>query len=103
MSTCMASYLHGAEQISLLGILACNACSTPYNPTASEEFRQIDPGSPFSALSGDWTCPHCPAPAAQFPVRESPGAAQALNIAAWNAAISALVADCKGLSNALTP
>ncbi len=100
MSTFEGSYLGAADKISPLAIMECKVCWTPYDPAEGDETRQIDPGTPFAALPEDWTCPNCSAPAAQFLVREDPGAPQVAELAALNAATSALVADFTEIWNA---
>ncbi|ARC90579.1 [NiFe]-hydrogenase assembly chaperone HybE [Rhodovulum sp. MB263] len=71
--------------------MECKICWTVYDPALGDEFRQILPGTPFAALPGDWTCPTCDAPAAQFMVRDDPGAADR---AAWLAGrVAALEAE----------
>ena len=93
MSTFEGSYLGAADKISPLAIMECKVCWTPYDPAEGDDIRQIDPGTPFAALPDDWTCPNCSAPAAQFLVREDPGAPQVAEVTALNEATSALVAD----------
>ena len=93
MTTFEGSYLGASDKISPLAIMECKVCWTPYDPGVGDEIRQIDPGTPFAALPDDWTCPNCSAPAAQFLVREDPGAPQVAEMSVLNAATSALVAD----------
>jgi len=93
MSSFEGSYLGAVDKISPLAIMECNVCWTPYDPAAGDETRQIDPGTPFNALPEDWSCPNCSTPAAQFLVREDPGALQMQEVAQLNAATKRLVAD----------
>ncbi len=93
MTTFEGSYLGASDKISPLAIMECKVCWTPYDPAEGDDTRQIDPGTPFAALPEDWSCPNCSAPAEQFLVREDPGAPHMAEIAALNAATSALVAD----------
>jgi [NiFe] hydrogenase assembly HybE family chaperone len=74
MSTFEGSYLGATDKISPQAIMECKVCWTPYDPAEGDDMRQIDPGTPFSALPEDWTCPTCSAPAEQFMVLEDPGA-----------------------------
>lgn len=39
--------------------LECKICWWVYDPAEGDETRQIDPGTPFSALPWDWSCPTC--------------------------------------------
>ena len=47
------SYLGAADRISRQAIMECKICWTPYDPAEGDEFRQIDPGTPFSELPED--------------------------------------------------
>ena len=100
MTTFEGSYLGAADKISPLAIMECKVCWTPYDPAEGDEIRQIDPGTPFAALPEDWSCPNCSAPAAQFLVREDPGAPHLAEMAALNAATKGLVADFTEIWNA---
>ncbi len=100
MTTFEGSYLGAADKISPLAIMECKICWTPYDPAEGDEMRQIDPGTPFAALPEDWTCPNCSAPAAQFLVREDPGAPHLAEVALLNAKTAALVADFTEIWNA---
>ncbi|BAQ70334.1 HupH hydrogenase expression protein [Rhodovulum sulfidophilum] len=71
------SYGGRADRISSAAVMECKICWTVYDPALGDEFRQILSGTPFAALPEDWTCPTCDAPAAQFMVRDDPGAADA--------------------------
>lgn len=93
MSSFEGSYLGAADKISPLAIMECKICWTSYDPGVGDEARQIDPGTPFTALPEDWSCPNCSAPAVQFLVREDPGAPQLQEMAHLNAATKGLVAD----------
>lgn len=44
----------------------CRICWTVYRPEEGDDVRQILPGTPFTALPDDWTCPNCDAPKFQF-------------------------------------
>jgi rubredoxin len=37
----------------------CLICGHEYNPEKGEPVQGIAPGTPFSALPADWTCPVC--------------------------------------------
>lgn len=69
------SYLGALDKISPQAVMECKVCWTPYDPSEGDDSRQIDAGTPFTALPEDWTCPTCSAPASQFMVLEDPGAA----------------------------
>jgi len=87
------SYLGAADKISPLAIMECKICWTPYDPAEGDDTRQVSPGTAFTDLPDDWTCPGCSAPRAQFLVREDPGAATAPLLAEMAHRTAALVAD----------
>lgn len=93
------SFLGAADKISPLAVMECKICWTPYDPAQGDETRQIDPGTPFLELPGDWTCPGCSAPKAQFLVRHDPGAAMAPILAEMDRRTRALVADFTEILN----
>ncbi|WP_136645844.1 [NiFe]-hydrogenase assembly chaperone HybE [Tabrizicola sp. YIM 78059] len=93
------SFLGAADKISPLAVMECKICWTPYDPAQGDETRQIDPGTPFLDLPGDWTCPGCSAPKAQFLVRDDPGAATAPILAEMDRRTRALVADFTEILN----
>lgn len=37
----------------------CTICQYVYDPEAGDPDRGIAPGTPFSSLPDDWTCPLC--------------------------------------------
>lgn len=39
--------------------LECKICWTVYDPALGDDYWQIPPGTPFSALPDYWTCPNC--------------------------------------------
>ncbi|MCV6596190.1 MAG: [NiFe]-hydrogenase assembly chaperone HybE [Mangrovicoccus sp.] len=87
------SFLGAQDKISPQAIMECKICWTPYDPGEGDDYRQIDPGTAFADLPGDWSCPNCGAPKAQFMVLEDPGAEAAAE-AAWIEALGAkLVAE----------
>ncbi|NNK67985.1 MAG: rubredoxin, partial [Rhodobacteraceae bacterium] len=73
MSGFEGSYLGAADKISPLAIMECKICWTPYDPAHGDDYRQVEPGTPFLALPDDWSCPNCSAPKEQFLVLEDPG------------------------------
>ena len=93
MTTFEGSYLGASDKISPLAIMECKVCWTPYDPAQGDDFRQIDPGTPFLALPEDWSCPNCSAPKAQFLVREDPGAPDVAERALLDAAAKRLTSD----------
>lgn len=92
VATFEGSYLGAQDKISDQAIMECKVCWTPYDPADGDDSRQVDPGTPFSALPEDWTCPTCSAPAEQFMVLEDPGAAE-MREAARIAAVTARLVD----------
>ena len=88
------SFLGAEDKISPRAIMECKICWTPYDPAEGDDYRQVDPGTPFTALPADWSCPNCSAPKEQFMVLEDPGAATVAEAAAELAALTdRLVAD----------
>ncbi|EEW24949.1 [NiFe]-hydrogenase assembly chaperone HybE [Rhodobacter ferrooxidans] len=73
MSGFEGSYLGANDRISPRAVMECKICWTPYDPAQGDDFRQVLPGTPFTALPDDWHCPNCDAPKAQFMVLEDPG------------------------------
>ncbi|WP_407493077.1 [NiFe]-hydrogenase assembly chaperone HybE [Pseudooceanicola sp. MF1-13] len=92
VATFEGSYLGAQDKISPLAIMECKVCWTPYDPAEGDDIRQIDPGTPFTALPDDWTCPTCSAPAEQFMVLEDPGA-EAMQEAKRVEAVTAKLVD----------
>lgn len=87
------SYLGANDRISPLAVMECKICWTPYDPAEGDDTRQVSPGTAFADLPGDWTCPCCGAPAAQFMVLSDPGGAAAADAAEIAALTGRLVAD----------
>jgi len=44
----------------------CKWCGYVYDPAVGEAQRATAPGTPFEDLPGDWCCPDCRAPLADF-------------------------------------
>ena len=87
------SFLGATDKISAQAIMECKICWTPYDPAEGDDYRQVEPGTPFTALPEDWSCPNCGAPQEQFMVLEDPGS-EAMQEAAQIAALTEkLVAD----------
>ena len=68
------SDLRGEDGLSPRAVMECQICWTPYDPELGDDFRRIEPGTPFTGLPADWSCPNCAAPKQEFLVREDPGA-----------------------------
>ncbi|EEX13031.1 rubredoxin-type Fe [Citreicella sp. SE45] len=94
------SYLGANDRISEHAIMECKICWTPYEPAEGDDTRQVEPGTPFSALPEDWSCPNCSAPKEQFMVLEDPGAPDILESARIRAATDRLAADFREVYNA---
>lgn len=62
------SFLGDAARIDDDAILECKICWYSYDPAVGDEMRQIEPGTPFSALPLDWRCPQCDGARDQFMV-----------------------------------
>lgn len=50
--------------------MECGICWHVYDPAEGDDVWQIQPGTPFSELPDDWTCPNCDAPADKFMLLE---------------------------------
>lgn len=46
--------------------LECRICWYVYDPAVGDDYWQIPPGTPFSALPDDWSCPNCDSDKAGF-------------------------------------
>lgn len=44
----------------------CGICWHVYDPQEGDPVAQVAPGTPFEALSAQWTCPTCDAPKHKF-------------------------------------
>jgi rubredoxin len=44
----------------------CSMCGYIYVPTAGDEERDIEPGTPFEDLPEEWRCPYCGSPQDKF-------------------------------------
>lgn len=49
----------------------CTSCSFEYNPIEGDVEREIQPGTTFSELPDNWTCPVCGATKTDFTPLES--------------------------------
>lgn len=87
------SYLGAADRISPQAVMECKVCWWVYDPAEGDGFRQVLPGTAFTDLPEDWSCPHCGTPAAQFMVKRDPGSLAATGDAALEVAVAALEAD----------
>lgn len=87
------SFLGATDKISAQAVMECKICWTPYDPAEGDDFRQIEAGTAFADLPGDWTCPNCGAPSEQFMVLDDPGADGLGNAAAIAEVTDRLVAD----------
>ncbi len=87
------SYLGAHDKISDQAIMECKICWTPYDPADGDDYRQVDPGTPFTALPEDWSCPNCEAPKEQFMVLEDPGSEAMREAAEVQVIVDRVVAD----------
>ena len=44
----------------------CTLCGYVYDPAAGDPGNGVDPGTSFSNLPADWTCPSCGAAKSEF-------------------------------------
>ncbi len=86
-------YHHNENGLSDQAILECKICWWEYDPARADDTRQIDEGTPFTALPEDWTCPNCGAEPTQFLVKHDPGAPALLIEAMIRERTKALEAD----------
>jgi [NiFe] hydrogenase assembly HybE family chaperone len=93
MNAFEGGYHHSDTGLSPQAVLECKICWTVYDPAKGCDFRQIDPGTPFTALPEDWTCPTCGAEKTQFLVQTDPGAPAMLEEAMIRARTRALEAE----------
>lgn len=94
------SYLGASDRISPQAIMECKICWTPYDPAEGDDTRQVLPGTAFTDLPEDWSCPGCTAPRAQFLVREDPGAEGTRLRAEMDRRVAALEADFREVFHA---
>ena len=87
------SFLGATNKISTMAIMECKICWTPYDPAEGDDTRQIEPGTAFTDLPHDWSCPNCSAPREHFMVLEDPGQDELREAAEIKAATDRLVAD----------
>ena len=87
------SFLGSEDKISPQAIMECKICWSPYDPAEGDDYRQIDPGTPFVNLPDDWSCPNCSAPKEQFMVLEDPGAESVAEAKRLEELTAGLVAD----------
>lgn len=52
--------------------LECKICWYVYDPAVGDDYWQILPGTPFSALPAHWSCPVCDADKGGFLLMEDP-------------------------------
>ncbi|WP_434361236.1 rubredoxin [Parasalinivibrio latis] len=54
------------DEISDSDCMECKICWYLYDPAQGDEYWQIQPGTPFSALPDVWCCPECDNPKSGF-------------------------------------
>lgn len=62
------SYGGDAEKLSATSRLECKICWHVYDPQEGCTYWQVPPGTPFSELPDQWTCPECDGARADFMV-----------------------------------
>ncbi|MBY5988974.1 [NiFe]-hydrogenase assembly chaperone HybE [Roseovarius atlanticus] len=100
MSRFEGSFLGAEDKISAQAVMECKICWTPYDPAEGDDYRQVEPGTPFLALPDDWSCPNCGAPKEQFMVLEDPGAEPVADAARLDALTARLVAEFREIWHA---
>lgn len=53
------SYGGCAEKLTDEARLECKICWHVYDPAVGDTYWQIPPGTPFSKLPENWSCPNC--------------------------------------------
>lgn len=53
------SYGGDAARISVHAKLECKICWYTYDPAVGDAYWQVPPGTPFSELPENWSCPNC--------------------------------------------
>lgn len=94
------SFLGATDKISPQAIMECKICWSPYDPAEGDDYRQVEPGTAFTDLPYDWSCPNCSAPKEQFMVLEDPGSTIAAETAFLESATNSLVADFREIWHA---
>ena len=94
------SFLGATDKISPQAIMECKICWTPYDPADGDDYRQVEPGTAFTDLPHDWSCPNCSAPKEQFMVLEDPGSNVAVESAFLDSVTHRLVADFREIWHA---
>lgn len=64
------SYLGDNSRIGDDAIMECKICWYRYMPADGDDFWQIPPATPFSALPDHWRCPQCDGDKNQFMVAQ---------------------------------
>ena len=62
------SFLGDLARLDDAARLECKICWYCYDPAVGDAVRQVEPGTPFSALPQDWRCPQCDGERNQFMV-----------------------------------
>lgn len=68
MKTFEGSYGGDNARIDASMRLECKVCWHVYDPAIGDDYWQIPPGTPFSALPDHWRCPECDGAKEQFMV-----------------------------------
>lgn len=56
----------GEAKAGLARRFECGVCWSVYDPAAGDPLWQVEPGTPFEALPGHWSCPNCAAERSKF-------------------------------------
>ena len=71
MRTFEGSYGGDASRIADDARMECKICWHVYDPSEGDDYWQIPPGTPFSALPEHWRCPECDGAREQFMVLQA--------------------------------
>ena len=68
MTTFEGSFLGDTDKLADDARMECKICWHVYDPQTGDEYWQVPPGTPFSALPDYWRCPECDGEKDQFMV-----------------------------------
>ena len=66
MKTFEGSYLGDRDKLSDQALMECKICWHVYDPELGDDYWQVPPGTPFTALPEHWRCPECDGAGEQF-------------------------------------
>lgn len=85
------SFLGDVARLADDAVMECKICWYCYDAAKGDDVRQVDPGTPFSALPEDWRCPQCDGERSQFMVVSQSSAQERVVTSGGAGAVTALV------------